>query len=72
LVLESPELLEDLKNNFGTKSLTVKTELDLLVDFKKSCLTVNDKDYQISPVGAAAQELIITKGLENWVKENID
>jgi len=42
-----------------------------MLDFTKSELTVGDKVYSIPSVGVAAQELILTGGLENWVKERI-
>ena len=34
-------------------------------------ILVNDKNYPISPIGIAAQELILIGGLENWVKKQI-
>jgi homoaconitate hydratase len=71
LIIESPEIVNDLKEKFGTEKLTVKTGMIATIDFASSLLTVNDKEYSISPVGVAAQELILTSGLENWVKERI-
>jgi len=71
LVLEIPQLAKDLKDKFGDKKLTVKTGIRAIIDFRKSILTADGKEYPISPVGAAAQELIIFGGLENWVKQNI-
>ena len=32
---------------------------------------IKDKNYPVSPIGKAAQELILTEGLENWIKEKI-
>ncbi len=71
LVIGVPELVHDLKKKFGTDKLTVRTGIKAIIDFRRSILAINDKDYRISPVGTAAQELIITGGLENWVKNNI-
>ncbi|MBC8322145.1 MAG: homoaconitase [Candidatus Marinimicrobia bacterium] len=71
LVIEAPELVKDLKEKFGTEKLTVKTGMIASIDFASSVLLVNDKKYSISSVGTAAQELILTGGLENWVKERI-
>ena len=71
LVLEAPELINDLKDTFGMENLTKKTGMDATIDFTASVITVNDKEYSLSPVGSAAQEMIITGGLENWVKERI-
>jgi len=71
LVIEAPELVNDLKSQFGEDKLTIKTGLNAMLDFTKSELTVGDKVYSIPSVGVAAQELILTGGLENWVKEKI-
>ena len=72
LVIETPELLADLKSEFGETKLSVKTGWNLQVDFKNCNIIIGEKKYPISPVGTAAQELILTKGLENWVKERIN
>jgi len=71
LVIGAPDLVNDLKTKFGTDKLTVRTGIKAKIDFKKSTLKADGKNYVLSPVGAAAQELIITGGLENWVKNNI-
>ena len=72
LVIETPELLADLKSEFGTDKLSIKTGWEMKIKFKSCTITIGNKKYPISPVGTAAQELILTKGLENWVKERID
>ena len=71
LLIECPELVNDLKSKFGSEKLTVKTGLIAKIDFQNSVINVNDKAYNIDPVGEAAQELIVTGGLEEWVKKNI-
>ncbi len=71
LVIEQPELVNDLKAKFGTQELTIKTNLIAEIDFINSKIIVDEKDYPINPVGKAAQELIVKGGLENWVKERI-
>ncbi|MGB5896352.1 MAG: homoaconitase [Ignavibacteriaceae bacterium] len=72
LVIECPELINDLNKQFGTEKLTVQTDKKISVDFKNSTITFNDKQYSIDPVGEAAQELIIVGGLESWVKRAIE
>jgi hypothetical protein len=42
------------------------------VDFRNCIISIEEKRYPISAVGTAAQELILAKGLENWVKERIN
>ncbi len=71
LVLECPELVKDLKAKFGKEKLTVKSGFTAKVDFLNSSISVNGKIYSFDPVGAAAQELIVVGGLEEWVKKNI-
>ena len=71
LVIETPDLLADLIKEFGDTKLSVKTNWNILIDFRSCKIYHDDKKYAISPVGTAAQELILTKGLENWVKERI-
>jgi homoaconitate hydratase len=70
-VIECPELVEDLKLKFGTEKLTVKTKILITVNFSESKIKTEENIYSISTVGAAAQELIVEDGLENWVKNRI-
>ena len=72
LVVESPDLTDYLKEKYGTDKLTVYTELNAEINFKNSTLSTDGKSFNISPVGTAAQELIVLGGLENWVKQNLN
>src|SRR5690606_7835495 len=71
LLIECPDLVNDLKEKFGKEKLTVKTGLISKVDFENSMMNVNDKNYSFDPVGEAAQELIVVGGLEKWVKKHL-
>lgn len=71
LAIEAPELVNDLKSRFGTDKLSVRTGIEATVDFAAAKVKAGDKMYSISPVGAAAQELVLAGGLENWVKKNL-
>ena len=71
LLIECPQLVNDLKAKFGNDKLTVKTNLKAQIDFEKSILGINGKSYSFDPVGEAAQELIVVGGLEEWVKKNL-
>jgi homoaconitate hydratase len=71
LAIECPELVNDLKSLYGIEKLTVYTEKRAEIDFTKAEMKFENKTYTISPIGAAAQELIVIDGLENWVKEKI-
>jgi len=72
LVIDAPELVRDLKAKFGADKLTVKTGIQAKVDFRRSQIEADGKTYLIDPIGAAAQELVLTEGLENWVKRNLE
>ncbi len=71
LTIEAPELVNDLKARFGSDKLSVKTGMLATIDFGESEVRVGDKSYPIAPVGAAAQELVVVDGLENWIKRKI-
>lgn len=71
LLIECPQLVNDLKAKYGKDKLTVKSGMNVKIDFENSSLTFDNKTYSIDPVGEAAQELIVTGGLEEWVKKNL-
>ncbi len=71
LVIEIPEFVNDLKEKYGTEKLTVHTETKVKLDYKNSELKFNDKTYKFTPVGAAAQELVVFGGLESWIKNSL-
>ena len=71
LVIEVPELVDELKTKFGSDKLTVAAEFNAVVDFKDSKITFGNNEFNFNPLGAAAQELIVAGGLENWVKKNL-
>lgn len=71
LVIECPELVNELNSKFGKTKLTVKTGMIAKIDFVNSTLTTEGKKYSIDHVGEAAQELIVVGGLEEWVKKNL-
>ncbi len=71
LAIEAPELVNDLKKQFGADRLTVKTGIAATIDFANSRLVANGVNHAIGPVGAAAQELILAGGLEEWTKARL-
>jgi len=71
LLIECPQLVNDLKSKYGKDKLTVKSGMNIKIDFENSVLTFDNKTYSIDPVGEAAQELIVTGGLEEWVRKNL-
>ncbi len=71
LVLETPELVADLLAERGRSALTSVREEEAHLDFGKARLNYGGKTYRLGAVGTAAQELVLTDGLENWVKAKI-
>ncbi len=71
LLIECPEFINNLKSIFGNKKLTVKTSMSISINFAKSEIIADKKTYSFSPVGSAAQELIVAGGLEQFVKDKI-
>ena len=71
LIIECPQLVNDLKKKYGTEKLTVASGMNAKIDFVNSIIHFNDQKYIIDPVGEAAQELIVDGGLEEWVKKNL-
>jgi homoaconitate hydratase len=71
LLIECPDLVNNLKEQYGKEKLTVKTGIITKLDFISSSITFNGKTYTFDPVGEAAQELIVMGGLEEWVQKNL-
>jgi len=71
IVIECPDLVLDLRNEFGNDELTKRTNLLCNVDFELSQIFIRNKNYSFTPIGKTIQELIVKDGLENWVKEKI-
>ena len=72
LAIESPELSRDLKKKFGVDRLTVRTGIRAKIGFVSSVVEADDKEYSISPIGVAAQDLIVAGGLEGWVRDKLE
>jgi len=72
LLLEVPELVQNLKRDYGNKKLTVRTGIYARINFENSKIVCEEKEYSFNPVGTTAQELILAGNLELWVnKQNI-
>ena len=74
LLIEIPELVEYLRekaDNKNNNSPTIRTGLKAKIDFKKSILSVDGKEFPFPVVGTIAQDLILTGGLEQWIKKQI-
>ncbi len=72
LAIEAPLLVQELKEIYKkNNALTIITQLEAEICFSNSTISVQAKEYPFSPLGVAAQELIVEKGLGNWVKKQI-
>lgn len=71
LVIELPEFVEDIKAEFGASKLSVKSGNKAIIDFQNSKILYNGKEYEMGPVGVAAQELVVEGGLESWVSNRL-
>ncbi len=75
IVIEAPELVYDFREKFKLEvescKLTIRTKIELEIDFENSVMIANNKEYPLGPIGSAAQELVIEEGLENWVKNRL-
>ncbi len=71
IVIEVPELSRKLKEQFGSAKPTVRTAIHAKLDFRRSELEAGGQRYALAPLGVAAQELVLSGGLENWVKERL-
>jgi len=68
IVIECPELIGTLKSTYSEKILTVDTQSLVQVDFQRARIDHAGKQYRFTPLGVAAQRLIIANGLVNMLK----
>jgi homoaconitate hydratase len=71
LLIECPAIVNDLKAKYGNEKLTIKTGSVAKISFENSEIEFEGYKYSIDPVGEAAQELIVSGGLEEWVRRNL-
>lgn len=71
LTIESPQLVRDLKSKFGSNKPTVRTGIEVKIDFSQSIIFTPNNKYSIDPIGTAAQELIVGGGLEEWIRKKL-
>ena len=74
ICLESPKLSAAMRDaraadaEAGSKTIAAG---DLVVDFKRAKATWNGAEYPLSPVGPAAQELVLAGGLEALTRQRL-
>lgn len=76
LLIESPELVNDLKQEVGTADLTKRTGWNVDIHVAEGKVVVRkdngqEKLYKVGALGKSVQEIWLANGLEGWVKERL-
>jgi homoaconitate hydratase len=76
LLIESPELVNDLKSQVGTADLTKRTGWSVDIHVAEGKVVVKkdngeEKLYKVGALGKSVQEIWLANGLEGWVKERL-
>ncbi|KAF1799555.1 aconitase [Mucor lusitanicus] len=76
LLIESPELVNDLKAEVGTADLTKRTGWNVDIHVAEGKVVVRkdngqEKLYKVGALGKSVQEIWLANGLEGWVKERL-
>ncbi|CEP11467.1 hypothetical protein [Parasitella parasitica] len=76
LLVESPELVNDLKAEIGTADLTKRTGWNVDIHVAEGKVVVRkdngqEKLYKVGALGKSVQEIWLANGLEGWVKERL-
>lgn len=76
LLIESPELVNDLKNEVGSADLTKRTGWNVDIHVAEGKVVVRkdngeEKLYKVGALGKSVQEIWLANGLEGWVKERL-
>ncbi|KAG2192374.1 hypothetical protein INT47_001399 [Mucor saturninus] len=76
LLIESPELVNDLKSEVGTQDLTKRTGWKVEIHVAEGKVVVRkengqEKLYKVGALGKSVQEIWLANGLEGWVKERL-
>ena len=72
IVIECPELIEDLKAAHAEEgALTIRTGRQAVVDFVRGQVACDGKSFRFAPLGEVAQELITKGGFEALIRGRI-
>ena len=71
LCIECPELLDAIRSSTESPGPTHRTGVTVEVDFAASVARAGDVEYPLSPLGPAAQDLVLAGGLESLVRDRI-
>jgi homoaconitate hydratase len=74
ICIESPALSDAVRGAYAAETeagVKTKPADELAVDFKRAVATWRGEEYRLSPVGPAAQELVLAGGLEALTRKRI-
>ncbi|KAI8983925.1 hypothetical protein BDF20DRAFT_905114 [Mycotypha africana] len=76
LLIESAELVNDLKTEVGTQELTKRTGWNVEIHVAEGRVIVKkcdgqEKVYNVGALGKSVQEIWLANGLEGWVKQRL-
>ncbi|EIE80950.1 hypothetical protein RO3G_05655 [Rhizopus delemar RA 99-880] len=76
LLIESPELVNDLKQEIGTLELSKRTGWKVDIHVAEGKVQVQKENgekklYKVGALGKSVQEIWLANGLEGWVKERL-
>jgi homoaconitate hydratase len=73
--VESPELVKRLRERFSAniaaRERTILPGDEMCVDFAASTIVWRDEKFLLSPLGRAAQSLVVAGGIENLVRQKL-
>ena len=69
--LESPELVDWLRDRVPSAAPTERVGLDCTIDVARSVAVVDGREFTLLPLGEAAQELLVAGGLEELVRRRL-
>jgi homoaconitate hydratase len=72
ICIECPTLVDDLRAaSKDNKALTIRTGCKAVVDFARSVITANGRDYIFAALGPVAQELVVKGGFEAVIRDQL-
>jgi homoaconitate hydratase len=72
ICIECPKLVDDLRAvSKDNKALTIRTGWKAVVDFARSVITANGRDYVFAALGPVAQELVVKGGFEAVIRDQL-
>ena len=68
ICLESPQLVEAIRNEFKDNNDKTAVGENMTVDFANATITWNEQEFGFAALGRPVQEVIVAGGIENMVR----